>query len=320
MGYTKITRELDDRPIETINLEFDLPSDLLSGNHTEIIKGYDGTNLVKTVTRNFNIEASVIYEAETTTYMNAMAIPNNGDASIYTITNSQLWGAVNNLVLELKAESLFNIIVRLYLKLGSIASKQSINLKDVNANGTFFGGWVHDETGSIANGVNSYFNSKVSLNELFGGNGNNGIIQVVNDLQLGSNQYQASIGARETSNAQTLLYLGFNYSIDQVAPYVKQGLGASANGIGKGVHALVLQGAIGKHFKNGVLEKSGTVSGNNPTAIIYEGSRNLLGSADSYFKGTIGSSVYAGDITDVQAAKIYNALDTFESAIGRKKY
>lgn len=84
MAYTKITRQLDSRPIETINLEFDLPIDLAAGNHTETLKAYDGAALVDTKVRNFNVAAaSTVYILDT--YPNAaVAFSLDQSRSAYT--------------------------------------------------------------------------------------------------------------------------------------------------------------------------------------------------------------------------------------------
>ena len=58
MEITKITRQLDSSPLETVLLEFDIPTGLAAGNHVEVVKAYDGTTLVDTKTRNFTIAAA----------------------------------------------------------------------------------------------------------------------------------------------------------------------------------------------------------------------------------------------------------------------
>lgn len=88
MAFTKITRQLDSRPLETINLEFDLPSDLAAGNHTETLKAYDGAALVDTKVRNFNVAAaSTVYILDN--YPNA-AIGLSLDQSSASYTGSSI--------------------------------------------------------------------------------------------------------------------------------------------------------------------------------------------------------------------------------------
>lgn len=322
MAYTKITRELDDRPLETILLEFDLPADLAAGSHTETINGYNGSALVKTVTRNFITEATVIFEAETTTYMNAISIPDNSSPSIYTgKTNHQIWVAVDNLVKKLKTDALLAVINRAYLRLGNTANQQSINLKDVAANGTYYGGWVFNNLGAIANGTTSYFDSGVDLGIIYGGVSDAGTTQVLNSIEIGSELYGCSIGSTHNSSGRHGFFPAWDNNLSKVSVFIKGILKVNiSEGAGAGVHTLVAVGTAGNHYKNGTLRTTAAFSGINPSANIFEGAYNDRGATVQYFKGNIGASAYHGGLNATHALNLYNALNDFEIEIGRKQY
>lgn len=75
--------------------------------------------------------------------------------------------AVNQLVLDLKANSLWTSMLAIYPMVGSSAASCAQNLKSSSYTGIFSGGWTYASTGITGNGTNSYmdtnFNSKISL-------------------------------------------------------------------------------------------------------------------------------------------------------------
>lgn len=97
MDITKITRQLDNRPLETINLEFDIPSDLTGGTHTETLKAYDGSTLVDTKTRSFTTSVIASYDSA---YQNVLdAVTTNGDA----LPTASQRGVDNQIMIDYKA-------------------------------------------------------------------------------------------------------------------------------------------------------------------------------------------------------------------------
>ncbi len=87
------------------------------------------------------------------------------DAAGITDYNQKI--AVNKLVQDLKANSLWNKFDCLYPMVGGDATKHSFNLKNpLRYNLTFFGGWVHSNTGALPNGTNGYANTSFSGNLL----------------------------------------------------------------------------------------------------------------------------------------------------------
>ena len=268
-----------------------------------------------------NVAEAVSYEAEATTYMNALAIPDNANPSIYpNKTNNQIWVAVDNLVKKLKTDALLAVVNTAFLKLGNTANQQAINLKDVNANGTYYGGWIFNELGAIANGTTSYFDSGVSL-YVINGSGDGGFTQVLHTIELGGHTYPCSIGALSSSTNRFSYYPYWGNDLSKNTVFIKGILVTDIpEGAGTGIHTLVAEGLDGKHYRNGSLATTKAFSGGNPNSPVYEGAYNDNYSADLYFKGNIGASVYHGGLTATQTTNLYNALNDFEIAIGRKQY
>lgn len=158
MAINKITRKLDDRPLEVINLEFDMPVNLDIGNHTEILRAYDEGALIDTKTRNFNVEKVVSYDPKTEAYMNAVGTPNDATPSIYpNKTNADIWNLCEQVVQYINTNNGWGGTKTIHLMQGDTATKNSHNLKDINTFPmTFFGGWIHDANGNKGNGTNTY--------------------------------------------------------------------------------------------------------------------------------------------------------------------
>jgi hypothetical protein len=112
-----------------------------------------------------------VFEPETSAYLITIGIPNDGTvfypATAQEITGSQIWTAVNNYVLALKAADIAGagwtnsgtatcLMLRDYLFIGGTALRHGYNLANPNASSTFFGSWVHDGLGITGNGANTY--------------------------------------------------------------------------------------------------------------------------------------------------------------------
>ena len=73
------------------------------------------------------------------------------------ITNEIQKQAINHLLYNLLDAGLLGKIVALYPFVGGTATSHSYNLVDIkNYNLTFYGGWIHSDTGAKPNGINGY--------------------------------------------------------------------------------------------------------------------------------------------------------------------
>jgi hypothetical protein len=109
-------------------------------------------------------------EPETTAYMNAALIPNDGtvyfSGTAYEKTGAQLWTALETLVIAWKTDlglSLGSLTLAsrfkfIYPRIGGTAATHAINLIGATS-GTFNGGWTHDGSGALPNGTNGYMNT-----------------------------------------------------------------------------------------------------------------------------------------------------------------
>jgi len=80
------------------------------------------------------------------------------------LTGATNLNAVNQLVLDLKAASIWTKMKAIYCFVGGTAALHKWNLKDPQDLDTayrltFIGGWTHNSTGALANGINGYANT-----------------------------------------------------------------------------------------------------------------------------------------------------------------
>jgi len=120
--------------------------------------------------------ALTVFEPETSAYLITIGIPNDNTifyaSTPQEITGAQIWTAVNNYVLALKAADIAgqnwdNIgtatctVLRDYLFIGGTATRHAYNLADSTKNLNFFGSWTHNALGIIGNGSNTYANDGI---------------------------------------------------------------------------------------------------------------------------------------------------------------
>ena len=72
--------------------------------------------------------------------------------------------AVNQLVLDLKANSLWTPMKAIYPMVGASAAACAQNLKSASFTGTFTSGWTFASTGVNGNGTSAYFNTTFNPN------------------------------------------------------------------------------------------------------------------------------------------------------------
>lgn len=89
--------------------------------------------------------------------------------------------AINNLVTDLKLNSLWTKLDQIYPFAGSSGTSNSYNLKNPLVNQLVFnGGWTHSSTGALANGTNAYASTGILANSLDKTNAHLSLYQRIN--------------------------------------------------------------------------------------------------------------------------------------------
>lgn len=127
------------------------------------LAAYNNLKDVKAWVMNGAVPADVpAYEAETTAYMTAVGIPDDGTASVHTgKTNNQVWVAIDTFIKSMKSNGLYSKLRVFYPFIGGTAVSNKWNLVDPQDTDAahrllWFGGWTHNELGITGNGSNSF--------------------------------------------------------------------------------------------------------------------------------------------------------------------
>lgn len=240
--------------------------------------------------------------------------------SAASITNSTQKTAVNQLVLDLKSNSLWSKMLALYPFVGGTATTHKWNLKDPRDLDaafrlTFSGGWTHTSTGALPNGTNGYANtflsplSNLSTNsESFGFYGGTSVAagsakqpigctdtstyDIIAPREVGDSALcilQANSAAFTVSNASTL---GFIFG--------------TRNGAASSIASI-----RGTKTTNGV---SSTSRHNYP---FFVGARNQAGTAAQYSPIEHRFSFIGNGLTSGDCDSLYTLIQAYETTLGR---
>jgi hypothetical protein len=227
------------------------------------------------------------------------------------ITDLTITNAINTLVVDLKAASLWAKMKALYPFVGGTATTHKYNLKnpldtDAAFRLVFIGGIIHDSNGITLNGVNGFVPTFFNA---FTNNLNNGNISIYNRTNNAGSYYDFSnlTGAFE----QTIIikFTDNKYYINSGTQTYPNFVNADA----RGLYAMNYNAVNVKGYKNGnivITENKVSTGVNN----FYTIGRNSSGqySNRNYAFASIGDG-----LTDTEAANLYTAVQTFQTALSR---
>jgi hypothetical protein len=228
------------------------------------------------------------------------------------ITDATQQSAINTLVLDLKAYSLWTKMNAIYPFVGGTATTHKFNLKDprdVDAayRIIFNGGWTHDSNG-IQGAGNGYADTKASMT-------NGAISNRSNHWSV----YQTITGTSAYNGIYTPNGYMFGFSSGH-GKYV----GLQDFSFAAGESTGFWNGTV-TSVNNGVLYKNGTnvYSINNPGSILesynfYLGAMNYLGSANFYNTARFAFASLGGVLDATNAANLYTAVQKFQTTLGRQ--
>ena len=311
-------------------------------NGQSVTLNVDSSNTIKDAANNSlaaatkaitnNVAAVASYETETDSFMTAINIAN--DSTVHFLgtpketTGSKWWNDIDQLVVELKSATnttdLSTVFAAVYPYYGGTADRVKFNLlnpanTDAAKRISHFGSWVHNETGSLVNGVNTYTDTHIVPS---------------NDMALNGNGLIWCFGQENTDTSGIFVHCQ-NNTTQKIAMYLSGGEWVvSANGINrlsdiggrKGVWALVKQSSTAApFFKNKVKVYTHEGGGTLPTNRILEcvNSDYVTGDATTNFLGnqTLLSRLYVKSaLTDTQIIAVSAALEDFEFRVGRKTW
>jgi hypothetical protein len=232
--------------------------------------------------------------------------------------------AVNQLVLDLKANSLWTPMKAIYPMVGASAAACAQNLKSSSFTGTFSSGWTFASTGATPNGTSAYMDTSFNPDSqsLSTTSAHNSLYQRQDSI-VGTSR--AKMGAAFDSDIVNSIGLGFfsggtrevgiiaSASQSQYAP-------SGTSTATKGLFLInTNSNRNAQHWISGTKNGSTvTQSGNMPNRTIYVGAANTGSPTLYYFNREIAFVSIGDGLTDTQAGNFYTAVQAFQTTLSRQ--
>jgi hypothetical protein len=241
------------------------------------------------------------------------------------ITNTDEQYAINDLVIGLKNENIWNDMSAIYPVVGGSASSQKYNLKDPRDLDAayrlnFVGGWTHNSSGMTPNGTTGYANTFANL-----ASNSDFHISFYSDTNSVSGN-KVSIGARDGSSNEWSITIcrvsntdargiASNSGSNDVIDYTNSPANSS------GYYVWTTAGSTTRDmYKNGsALSVSSTASFGStaPNRNFYIGALNLDNTADLFDTKKCQFATIGNELTSTQITALNTLVQDFQTALGR---
>jgi hypothetical protein len=250
------------------------------------------------------IQTSIIYDTDAQAFFTAAGITDVGQKN-----------AVNDLVLSLKADSLWTKLTAIYPFVGGSASSHAVNLKSPGTYDlTFYGGITHDSNGITGNGTTGYADTGLKPTNL-------GLdsAHISAYIRTNTNANIIDVGSTNASGSQDDFQIiprwsdGVNYSILNA-----KGVAGFSQARSDAFNLITRTSSTGFNYfrntsKTAVTKTSDTRNNFN----IYIAARNNANTAEWYSNRNI-SFVSIGDgMNDTDAANFNTHITTYQTALSR---
>lgn len=238
-----------------------------------------------------------------------------GSLTTSAYTDQQARDAINTLVLELKAEGLWDGSVGIYPMVGATALSQSQNLRADANNITWSGGLTHDANGVTGNGTTGY-----------GDLGSTGNFITIN----------SGIGMVYCRTATPVSGGRFFGAVSTTGSTRRFDLVQNAGGLGGSMNDDTFKGLVVPNFQStlsmsrtaaaaGSIGRNGATFSSWADAAVGVPTTNLLLLArsfegfanDSFSNANLAFATFGAGLTTAQITTYYNAIQTFQTALGR---
>jgi hypothetical protein len=261
-----------------------------------------------------------IYSVGTAYDPDAQLFFNAQTAAGVTLTTTEM-NAVNTLVLDLKAASIWTKMKAIYPIVGGTATSHKFNLKnplDTNAafRLVFSGGWTHSSTGMLPNGINAYANTFLNPSVAYS-------IGTSGHMSYYSRTDSTGASEREMGAITGVIYtdLGLRYSGNLYMRWGETGgptQVASPNSLGFYVASRTAIN-VQKIFKNGTQVLTSALTGSLlPNLNFYLGCQNSSNSPINYTAKQCAFASIGDGLTDAEALAFRTAVQTFQTTLNRQ--
>lgn len=241
------------------------------------------------------------------------------------VTNLTQKNAVNQLVLDLKSNSLWTKMKALYPIVGGNATAHSYNLVNTSLYQlTFSSGWTHSSTGMLPNGTSAYADTGLSPSSVL--NLTSSHFALYSQTNATGGNY-ASSGIYDGSNKAFNLYLKYFNGNRGTAMYNENfsALGGSeSDSRGLFIGTRIASNDI-KLYKNGSVVGSNTNTETGsilPTSTVYLSAANTNGSPNgvTYDNKALSFGSIGLGLNSTEATTLSTIVNTFNTTLGRNTY
>jgi hypothetical protein len=242
-----------------------------------------------------------------------------------SITDATITSAINNLVLSLKADSIWTKMTALYPFVGGTASTHKFNLKnpvdsDAAFRLTFVGSPTHDANGVAFNGTSQYANTHLIPNTNIGE-------PLALGFYTGSNVAkgtdQIDMGTRSNESPSRHSWISSGYRLDGTDKILSRNNSASVlldggtNANFSGFYSSSKIGTTAKLYKNSTEVDSKSDSEALPTTVISLGAFNNYVTFQFFSNRDHRFSYVSKGLTGVEITNLYTTVQAFQTALSR---
>lgn len=234
-----------------------------------------------------------------------------------SIADATQKSAIDTLVVDLKAASIWSKMIALYPMVGGTASQHRFNLKDPRALDaayylTFWNGWTHSSTGAKPSGTDGYADTKLNSST---------VIPISNHLSYYSRTNvsgtQIEMGIYDNVALKIhQLSVTTNYHSGSLAGATMFTSTTDSRGFWLGSRRSTTDKEV---YKNGNSENTYTTLDltENPNKLIYIGARNENAGAANFSAKECALASIGTALTDAEASAFYTAVQKFNTTLSR---
>jgi hypothetical protein len=225
--------------------------------------------------------------------------------------------AVNQLVLDLKANSLWTPMKAIYPMVGASAAACAQNLKSSSFTGTFTSGWTFASEGATSNGSNAYFNTNCIVSDsITRDSGSFGIYS--NTDRVGSTD--KLIGAYKTStNGFVGMYIRYNLNL--FISYLNSNSGSLYSSVTNtlGFRAISRISSTLNYIQYNNIQTTTAIGSTGETPLnLYIGAINIDGSATGFDTLRMAFSYLSLGLDSTQLSTLQTKIQAFQTTLSRQ--
>jgi hypothetical protein len=231
--------------------------------------------------------------------------------------------AIDTLVVQMKANNIWNSMKAIYPMVGASAAACAQNLKSSSFTGTFTSGWTFASNGITPNGTSAYMDTALNASTNITNNNNHISIYsrtnsngVFADIGLSANGPSfIPLNVLYTRDSNSFVSRAYDYTIGKTLSITN--LNSQGFFVTNRTSNVVLNG-----WKNGNKEGTATYTNTDNIATVnrtyYLGAANLGGTASQFANRQYAFASIGDGLTDTQALNFYISVQAFNTSLNRE--